>query len=418
MSKKTISIALLMLLFAGNLLFAQKTEAANYEYRSSKFFSAAGVNYLAVNNKNFVEILKISSDNKLSQVSELHGISKVEDFVISQENGRIFCIVSTGRYLVRYNLADPSKPKIEFQRDMYAWKRGQYKIGSITALAVNNGYIFGASENGVRSFQKENLFVDKIYSFDKSYGIAADESKLYVLGEKKVSVYDLKTAKLLSEMSLANQDKTIRKIGVGSSYFYFPSDNSIVKAASSVISKYTNPAKGNYSYAAAVSGNYIFYVNGHGVTKLDANMKKQKFVHTAAIGNGWGVGVENIFAGSRGLIAVANKTSVLLFDENLKLLSTYKYSPSYKTNISTDLKVVPSVYYGVSGTHVVLEYFGYWPNESIEAGFGYYKYRATADNQGHGKIDVVVPNRKAGRTYIEVTGKDSKLNYQVTFTIE
>lgn len=427
--KNLIFTVLLSLIFASGLFFVGDNALAepDKEYRSGQVIAINDKNYLIASNKEFAEIIEIKADNKLAQVSEVHGMGKIEDLYAGQAMNKYFLIVATGQYLYRYDISDPKLPKIEFKRDLYVFKHGQFRIGSVNALAGNKDYLFGAGSNGVRSFLKDNLFVYKIYTLDKSYGLAADNDRLYVITENKGTVYSITSGEELAEVALENKDKINR-----SPYFdnfgnaYFPSDRGLIKI--NIINHekklYLNPVPKteNYSYGAtALPSDDIYYVNGHGIARLDKNFNKIKFLNTAKSdlygANSWAVGITSAGIGALDIVINLNKSSILLLDKNLKVLSQYKYKKLYSDSITEDLKITASVNQGSSGQKINLKLYGFWPNETVTVIFGKNSYSVKVDNQGYASSDIAVPYQDGRTSMIQAVGNDSKLSYQTSFVI-
>jgi len=427
-SKKLMFTGLLSLIFASAFVFAAENAlaATGKEYRSGQVITINNKNYLIASNKEFAEILEITADNKLTQVSEVHGISKIEDLYAGQAMDKYYLIVATGQYLYRYDISNPKAPKIEFRRDLYVFKRGQFKIGSINIIAGNKDYLFGAGSNGVRSFLKDNLFFNKIYTFDKSYGLAADDKNLYVITETKGLIFDIVSGNKLAEVNLENKDKMVR-----SPYFdnsgnaYFPSDRGLVKinALNQEVKSYINPVPKteNYSYGVTVSlsGN-VYYVNGHGITSLDKNFKKVFFFNTSRVSFGaesWAVGLTAAKIGNTEIVVDFNKSSILLLDKNLKVLSQYKYKKLYADDITQNLKITASTNWGSYGQNINLKLYGFWPNETVAVTFGKNIYSIKVDNQGYASTDIAVPYQASKISNIQAVGDDSKLSYQTSFVV-
>ncbi len=401
--------------------------APDKEYRLGQVIAINDKNYLIASNKEFAEIIEIKADNKLEQASEVHGAGKIENLYAGEYLNKYFLIIATGRYLYRYDISDPKAPKIEYRRDLYLFKRGQFRIGSVNVLAGNKEFLFGAGSNGVRSFNIDNLFLNKIYTFDRSYGLAADDKKLYVITETKGLVFDIASGLMLVETDLENKDKMNR-----SPYFdnfsnaYFPSDRGLVKINTINLKKesYINPVPKteNYSYGVTVlpSGE-IYYVNGHGVTMFDKNFKKIKFLHTAKSdlygANSWAVSVTAAKIGTREIVIDFNKSSILLSDKNLKVISQYKYKKLYSDSITSDLIITTSTNHALFGEKINLKLFGFWPNENVSVAFGKNNYSLKVDNQGYASADVTVPYQNNRSVVIQAVGDDSKFSYQTMFAI-
>lgn len=407
---------------AGSVLAAESKE-----YRFGQIIAINNKNYLVAGDKGLAEILEITADNKLIQISEIHGAEKIEALVVGRDYKNYYLIIASGRYLYRYELSDPAAPKIEFRRDLYVFKRGQFKIGSVYALVGNKNMLFGGGANGARSFFSDNLFVNKIYTHEKTYGLVADDKFLYVITADKGIIFDILSGNKLMETDLENKDKTTR-----SPYFdnsgnaYFPSDRGLVKI--NIYSRerkiYLNPVAHDdtYSYGAvsSPSGN-IYYANGHGITMLDKIFKKIKFINTSWQerygANSWAVGLAATKIGIRDLTINFNKSSILLFDKDLKVLSQYKYKKLYPENITGNLNITTSANMASPGQKINIKLYGFWPNENVAVTFGSNKYSIKVNNQGYASTDVNVPALNSRPAIIQATGDDSKFNYQTSFVV-
>ena len=164
----------------------------------------------------------------------------------------------------------------------------------------------------------------------------------------------------------------------------------------------------------------IYYVNGHGITALDKNFSKTKFFNTSkgSFGaNSWAVGITSAKIGAREIVISFNKSSILLLDKNLKVLSQYKYKKLYSDSITQELKITASVIRASSGQTVNIKLYGFWPNEIVAVIFGKNSYSVKVDNQGYASTDLTVPYQDSHQVLIQATGNDSKFNYQTIFAI-
>lgn len=436
MKKIILSLIVSLIFLSGVFLLNNAVSAAvsadnnadnNKEYRFGQIIAINDKNYLIAGDKEFAEILEITSDNKLAQVSEIHGVEKIEAMAAGQNLEKYYLVIASGRYLYHYDISDPSAPKIEFRRDLHITKRGQFKIGSIYSLAGNKNILFGGGAKGVRSFFPDNLFVNKIYTHEKSYGLAADDKNLCVITENKGLVYDIATGNKLAEINLENIGKTLRSPyldGLGNAYF--PSDQGLVKLNiyTGEQALYVNqvPKGDTYSYGASslLDGN-VYYANGHGLALLDKNNKKIKFFNTSWQerygANSWAVGVAAAKIGARDVIINFNKSSILLLDKNLKVLTRHSYKKPYSENIAFDLKITASANRASSGQKISLKLYGFWPNENVSLAFGKNNYTVKVDNQGYGIVDLTVPYQAGQQALIQAVGQDSKFSYQSGFTV-
>ncbi len=430
MKKFKFFLVFLIIISALGVYLPNSTSAdVNKNYRAGEFFNIQNKEYLAVNNSSFIEILEVTN-NKLIKINEIY-LDNVNDIYLDQANNKIGLLVLTGRYLIRYDVSNPSLPKIEAKRDLYAWRgKGKNKIGYMKSLAGNSKYIFTAGLRGVRTFDINFLAVadNKTFTLEQSYGIIANDNILVALIKDKGFydkglVFDIETGNLVNEYSLNNIDNTEREPTIDNlNNIYFLSDNSLMKfnTAGEVVNNYYNPVASGlvFSYSALALDNEIFYVNGFGLTKLDSDLRKKEFFFSAPSNiygpNSWAVGVAT---NNSNKVAILNKSSVLLLDKDLNLLDQYKYEPLFSETLVRDLKIEPSKYFAVSGEALPVRLYGFWPNEDVSITLGSLEEKARVDSFGTGTAFLNVPEDEATRTVISATGEDSGLNYQVSFNI-
>lgn len=428
-NKKFIVFSLFIVLLLSSFLFASSgSSEEDMEYRNGKLATISGRDYLFISNKFFVEVLEINNENELVQVNEIHnGNKSVLDLFVYLDDGKHYLLVTTGHRLIKYDISNPFAPVVVKEKDLYEWRKNRISIGYTRAVTANADYIFVASSKGIKRLGKDNLIDDIIYSYDRdSYSVVADDNKLYGLSKTRGMVFDIETGELLEDFKLVNQHYTKRKIDVNAQGAYFPGENSLIKDVNGRHEIYYNPVKSDetFSYGVSVLPNgQIFYVNGFGVTKFNSSFEKQGFFFAAQshlYGSGsWASGVDAIQTSKGNRVAVFNKKSVLLLDDNMNFLSRYVYTSVFEepTMISTELKIMASSYSGKTNDSVSLEIFGFWPNEKVEVKLGINNYLVNVNNLGYGRVNLIVPDMEAGRTVIETEGQNSGLRYQATFDI-
>jgi hypothetical protein len=434
MKNKKIILLLFALAMFG--LYFSYTECGDADmakdYQKGKIAQIDGKNYVIVSNSEFVEILEMSKDGKLSQASEVRGMEAVKDLGVMKISDKPYLIVLTGRYLMKYDISNPYMPTIILKRDLLVKNSGNYDIGYMDSMSVNANYIFTAGAKGVRRFMPDNLFVDRIFYFEKASGVEAGSKYLAVTTPRQGLVFDIEVGNLVKSVALENVDNTVRKPTIGmDGNIYFPSDNSIVKINThdSSSNEYVNPVKPGvtYSYAADfASESDVFYANGYGVTKLDKFLNKEKFLYAAnpnVFGsNSWTTYLDATTTPCGLRIALFNKSSVILADENLRVLDQYRYAPlsidSFLKPTELSLRIDNNV--GVASDKVLATVYGFWPNEIISIGFydAVDRYPVKADNMGSARVTIIVPEGLKGMKSISAIGDRSGLSYQTTFEVK
>ncbi len=402
------------------------------DYQKGKIAQIDGRDFLFVSNSEFIEILEISKDNKLVQAGEVRGMEAINDLGVMTIANKPYLIVLTGRNLIKYDISNPYLPTIVLKRDLLVKRSGNYDIGYMDSMSVAGNYIFTAGEKGVRRFMSDNLFVDKILYFEKAFGLEAGSKYLAVTTQEKGLIFDVEGGNLIKSVGLENADNTVRKPTIGTDgNIYFPSDNSIVKINThdSSSEEYTNPVKPGvtYSYAADfASESEVFYVNGYGVTKLDKFLNKEKFLYAAnpnVFGsNSWTTYLDATTTACGLRIALFNQSSVILADENLRVLDQYRYAPLYIDSIlkPTELSLSIGRNVGVAGDKISVSVYGFWPNEIVSIGFydAVDRYPVKADNLGSASVVITVPDGSKGNKAISAIGDRSGLSYQTTFEVK
>ena len=424
MQKILIFLVILGFLLSPSAIWGEEEK----QYRTGEFVYINGHNYLLASNSQFIEVLELTERDELVKVSEIYGMDKVNDIAINKEGDEWRLYLSTGNKIIKYNITNPLLPQIEFERNLYEWRRWHNSIGYSRSIAAINDYILTAGSKGTKSLEKSNLFENKIYTGESSYGVTANNSRLAFTTADKGYLYNL-SGEIVKEIKIANSESYTRKPVMD--YFsntYFLPDNGIIKVdhRGNVIGSYYNPVEPGviHSYAAsALPNGEVYYVNGYGVSKFDKNFNKTKWLYTAPSNiygmNSWAVGVtaKTFARGSR--IAVFNKSSILLLDDNFNLLDQYTYQPSANADKHIgQVSVRLSQYQGTQNESINAYLYGFWPNEQVQISFAGDMYAVEVDNIGFASIIIKVPGgNQSGIVIVSADGVDSGLNYQATFNI-
>jgi hypothetical protein len=364
-----------------------------------------------------VEIMSFNQATALVVVSELRLPQKIKDIVAVNEGNEAFAIVTTGRYLYRIRITDPKNMEVVLRHDNYQYSKGRIRTGSIESLATNGKLLFTSGQYGVRSMGLTNLIVNKYYHYDKSYGVAVNGKTVTVLGEQKAYTYHLVTGKKLMETPIKNDEKLIRRPAVnGQDMAYAISDNAVIKMFNGKVVTYANPAqKVSYSYAAATAGKSVYYVNGFGVTKFDAELKKSAFLKTSITSRfgdrAWAAGVisANINGGEK--VIVFNKSSIVVMSPNLSVISQYKGNNNIQYNPGFSLSFDKQ--YLMTNQAVTARMTGFWPNESVKVMFAGKVYQVKANNLGESMLSFTTPGA-FGRFVFDISAGASGTTYQQT----
>ncbi len=435
MKQKKILIVFLVAILALSVIFftGHAGEATvEKQYRQGEITKIGLRDYAVVSNKQFIEILEITPDDKLEQVAEVHGMEAVNDLCTDREGDKTYLYVVTGRYLQKYDISDPKNPKVIDQRDFYDWRHGLYKIGYMKSIACDDQFIYVTGSRGMRSFFKDGLVPnDKFMIRTEAFEMATASGKLVIITNRGGEIYDVNSRKQEAVYELKNINNTKRQPAIDANgNIFFPADNSLVRidAVSGIQSVYVNPINegATFSYAASVapSGN-IYYVNGYGITKLTNDLKKQGFFNTCSDyeygPNSWAIHVASAQTNNGERVIIFDKSSLILVDDNLNFLDHYIYDPlpEYDQGIQTNLELKLSEYAGVGGSELTVWAYGFWPNEEVVISLENSEVTVTTDNLGFGVVKLIVPkNTKPGVKNVKAIGQDSNLQYQVTYIIK
>lgn len=432
MSKKlrTILFSTLMLFVLVLPLFNTGLAEEQKQYRGGNLLKIGNTEYVFATNREFVEILKVDSNNQLKQIGEIY-LEGALCSVAHKENGQSYLFVSTGGHIYKINVSNPYAPFIEIDRYVYEWRRWRAKIGWVQHMAVTDDFLFVGSKDGVKAMGTDNLIVEKEYTVFPAYGVAANDEKMVMVTEGKAMVFDANTTEKIAEYEVKNSENSSKNPAIDSvGNIYIPSDNSLIKVNKhgDIISQYFNPVpEGRYSsYSADVlRGEEIYYVNGYGVTSLNEDLKKNKFFFSAngyEYGpNSWAINV----SADRDKVLVFNKTSIILLNDNLDFLSQYTYSPKYNKQTYGELKMTADKYFGGVGETVRVKVYGFWPNEEVKLEFGEKTFKTEAsivnvkvNSLGAGVAEIIVPESERGVITLKAEGLNSDLKYEISFKVQ
>lgn len=400
--------------------FSVSAEELPYvEYRNGVTVRMNNQDYLFATNNGVVEILAFNKMNILYKVSEIRLPQKAKDVVITKEGNKLFATVTTGQFLYRIDVTDPQKLDIVLKRDMYQNSRGRFRVGTVYQLATNGKKIFIASQFGVRSMGLDNLQVERIYHYEKSYGVAVKGNTILAQDENKAYAYDLNTGRKLAEVKTANADKQMRRPAIandGSAMVI--SDNSLMRMVGNSSAKYWNPVKsGHASYAAAVIGNNVYYVNGYGVTKLlSGNLKKQGFYYSIPDHSprSWAVGIISANINGKDSLIVFNKSGVFVLNADMREVSQYRPDIEYQYEPKVEVKL--DALYIKANQNLNARFSGFYPNEMIQFKVADKTYAVRSNNLGLASLAFNAP-AKTGKALIVAKGEDSGLEFETSQTI-
>jgi len=431
--KKTLILFLVAVSSLSIISFVGNVGEATIEkqYRQGEITKIGSRDYVVASNKQFIEILEITPDDKLEQVAEVHGMDNVNDFCTDQKDGKTYLYVVTGRYLQKYDISEPKSPKVIRQRDAYAWRQNRHKIGYMRAVACDDQFVYTTGSRGMRSFFKDTLIPNyKFLTTNEAFEMDAAGNKLAIITDQGGEIYNTLTTEQEAVYELKNIYNIQRQpASDNEGNVFFPADNSLVRvdAETMTTTTYVNPVDEDvvHSYAVSVapSGN-VYYVNGYGITKLTNDLEKLGFFFSASNyeygPNSWAISVATTKANGGERAVIFNKSSLILVDEELNFLDHYIYDPlpEYDQGVETELNAKISQYAGAPGSKLAVWAYGFWPNEEIEISLGDNKAVVKADNLGFGMAEITAPNTKPGVKAVKVKGLDSNLQYQITYTIK
>lgn len=385
----------------------------NTFYQSGDFFYNNGKQMLAVPNGREIEFIEVTRGDKLTKVNEVKGFKGPSRVVVKNLQGTNYAFVLEEDMIVEYDLTDLNQIKIVKKAGPF-WNRYDYYFD---IAPYTNNRLITAGERGISVWDANTLnFLEKIYD-KKTYDLEGYNDSIYAVSEEGAVIFTAQRKKIVDSYIKVGEhqhDPFVDESGNG----YFPGDDVLKKRDLREYKNFPNRSGAGNAVDGFLPSKFIYFANGWEIEKLDKNLNKVVARYNTSTASGkWASGIKTLNLAQGKRIVVFNGASILLFDENLKLLNEYYYMPSYsQIREEKTMRVNPKR--GPVGTPVMISGSGFWPGEIIEFTFGNDSSKLRADNIGHILKTVKIPDVLPGNLIIHMAGKESGYEHAFNFKVE
>lgn len=402
---------------------------------SGSYYTGEAINF---NNKTVIgtvdsgyfELFEYSGSKiqKMAVLADDNGYfdKKFSDSLLSVEDDKLYVYLVDGKYLYKYKIESDLKSFTLEKRvkdNFWGWYLGVVKIP--------NGIATVGGED-IMLWNHDLVLVDKVELKNDHYnniGFNPMGDIIYNVNnnEGKIELYSVIAKKMFSEIPIISKEDHDRRL-----YFndvleelYLMDDDAlkVYDYNGDFLRSFDHVGEFGYDAAGLVSGNNIYASDGLGIVKINKNtMDASDWVYTTdlGVGNGWAMGLRVVPYDNTERVVVFNHSSILLLDENLKMLDFYKLEDKigYELKVTESLSLSLSRNSAIPGDYVVVSGKGFGANEEITVSILKKDTIVTADNDGRFDALIDVPESKSRRTDIKATGKITELSYSTSFEIE
>ncbi|MFH0853869.1 MAG: hypothetical protein V1891_00005 [bacterium] len=384
----------------------------NVYYQAGDHFKYAGKEILAAPNGREVELIEITRGDKFNKYQEFKTFGEPNNIIVETIGGNFTAIVLEGKIIASYNLNDLNSVKAENKIGPY-WQFSDFYYD--ISPYIGNKFLT-AGKNGISLWDIDGLqYKEKIY--DKAaYGIAGYNYSIYGLTLDGALIFNAEGKKIVDKyikVSEKSHKIFVDDQGVG----FFPGDD-VIKLRTSLEYKNLAHPSGVGNATSGFSGDkYIYFVNGWNIYKLDKDFNIILKENTSLESGDWSAGVIAVDLSQGKRVVVFNGNSMLLFDEELKLLDKYFYMPYSKENLQDKtMRVNPR--HGSPGSHVLISGGGFCPGEEISLSFAGDMYILKANNKGETFKMAETPDILPGKANVLMKGKKSGFEHSFLFEVE
>jgi hypothetical protein len=321
--KKLISIlALVSVIIPIFILGVKPVVSENKTYATADVIEINKQVIAVVPNGTGVETLLITPDNEIKKLAEAvsdgSGIEP-QGVYARMEGSQPIAYVAAGTAVQKYDISSPNWPALLKSIDS--------PLGYTRDITGrdNTNLILIAGDKGVKELETIELAPIREIWKGTVYGIDTNAKGEVVLNgyNKAVTLGRNGAARFIA--NLKHKQPAITKPYITSEGIGFAAGDQGVKKIGADV-EFASPSGFGYSVDAIDGDNYIYFVNGWGVYKLDKNLNQIDF-QTINLIDGWALGLKVFTAYGKTKILVLASDRIYLLDDNLEILDIYTYQP-------------------------------------------------------------------------------------------
>lgn len=426
---KIIFLAVLMAIIVTPLIFIKLGQT-----KIQPYYSGDAINYnnqliVATANTGNLEVFRLSGKNlerlvKVKIYNQAYNTYEdYSDVKLSVENGNLYVYAVSQYTVFKYDFSDLSRLTL-ITKDKNTYWNWYYRIDR---FGDNFGLV---GKKGV-DILNANFQIINSYNFTptEKYGLRSNNSNQFLFGitDGQIQIYDREQRTTIKNIPLNfSSSETHHKVyfdSVDSSLYAI--DDYYAKKFSldgQLLASYRHADSAGFDAESTYGNPAIYFSNGLGVIKLDKeNFKLTDYVYTTNLGapQGWAMGLQLVTVAGQDRLVLFNATSILVLNDNLKLLASVQAEEVSETPIAHEALYLNYDHgLGTPGATIKLNGGGYWSNENVKIRMGE-AILATVptDRNGRFETNLILPNLRPQRIDFKVDGVDSGLTYSISFQI-
>ncbi|MFA6306383.1 MAG: hypothetical protein WCV70_01010 [Patescibacteria group bacterium] len=361
---------------------------------------------------------------KTASISNAYGYDSgnkaFDSQVMKQEADRLYAYLVNGAYLYKYDITDPFSPKLETRVKDNSWDW-------FTSLSKAGNYIISKGTKGIKAWNS-NLDIINAYNiinsgYSDNLRLSETMKYIYNIDGDKLQIYSSEKRDLLKEIKFFLNEEHVRKLyNDEKAGLVYMVDDQALRAydLGGVLKKeFKHISKLGYDVAALDNSKYLYFSDGVGIVKAKkSDLKPVDWIFTTKleIENGWAMGLDVAMDKDGEKVFVFNESSILVLDEDLKLVDYYLAS-------GDSSKPIESLYLNYDkkssspGEYIALSGGGYGLNEPLQIIFAGTEINATSNKNGKFKEIIKAPSVLPGNVQITVNGVNSGRTYSISFVI-
>jgi hypothetical protein len=289
--------------------------------------------------------------------------------------------------------------------------------------------VITVGSKGVRVQKEDGTVVSShnvINKVAKNVSFSGQGGFIFNVTDENIEIIDAFGQKTLSKIDYVNnsQQSHVRQVyNSGEESLVYFVDDVLVKAVDfkgNTVKEFKHISDQGYDIIPSSDPRFVYFSDGVGVVKAnksDLSPAKWKFTTDEAGGRGWAMGLATAGKGNNEKLVVFNHSSILVLDNNMKVVDHVKaeennYSPIEPMYLKVDKNRA------ASGSRVLLSGGGFGLYEDLDIDFANKDLEAKADGNGRFTRIIEVPSVLPTKTDIKVTGQVTGKTYSIGFEIE